>query len=168
MTTTFSLMIYSNFPSLIHATFYLKLYSTLKGSYTKKKNLVHPILEALNGNKTYITKELLKNDRQQCAWFWQPWCGTVKSHLPGHKPNNTLKISRSTLASVGLDVWQHNHKQRRKDHEWHFKKYRKVFTQCDFVCRLCTVQQCGSSIPLSSDWILEDTVLSLDSKLFCV
>jgi hypothetical protein len=33
MTTAFPLMIYNNFPDLMHATFYLKIYSTLKEMY---------------------------------------------------------------------------------------------------------------------------------------
>jgi len=40
MTTTFPLMIYSNFRPLINATFYREIYNTLKEVYTKNWHIL--------------------------------------------------------------------------------------------------------------------------------
>jgi hypothetical protein len=130
---------------------------TAHGKKHIQKKLAHSILAALNWDK-WVDEEREVTMR----WFWQPGCGTVKSHLSGHKPNNRIRISRSRHLACFLespltsDTTTTSSDTRTSS--GHFTKYRKVLTPCCLVCRLCTVQQCSSAIQLPSDRTHGDTI----------
>jgi hypothetical protein len=61
MTTTFQRMIYSNFRALIHATFYLKFYSTLKGApfYSSSSELQQDLHHKRADEERQVAKRLV-------------------------------------------------------------------------------------------------------------